>query len=127
MDAMDDEMQPLCENNTFELLKLIKGKREFKNIWVYRIKQDECTYQRRYKTCLVVKGFKQQEDVDFGKIFAPALKMQSIRVVLGLAASLDLEVEQMDVKMAFLHDDLHEEIYMEHPDGLRKKGNEDYV
>ena len=101
-------MKSLRENNTFELVKLPKGKRELKNRWVYQIKQDECTSQRRYKVHLVVKGFKQREGVDFGEIFSPIVKMQSIRVVLGLAGSLDLEVDQMDVKTAFLHGDLHE-------------------
>ena len=48
--------------------------------------------------------------------------MSSIRVVLGLAASLDLEVKQMDVKTAFLHGDLDEEIYMEQPEGFEVKG-----
>ena len=75
----------------------------------------------------MVKGFTQRKGVDFSEFFAPVVKMQSIRVVLGLAASLDLEVEQMDVKTAFLHGDLHEEIYMEQPDGFREKGKEDYV
>nr|GFC96683.1 retrovirus-related Pol polyprotein from transposon TNT 1-94 [Tanacetum cinerariifolium] len=53
--------------------------------------------------------------------------MGSIRVVLGLAASLDLEVEQMDVKTAFLHGDLDKEIYIEQPEGFQVKGKEDYV
>nr|GEX85121.1 retrovirus-related Pol polyprotein from transposon TNT 1-94 [Tanacetum cinerariifolium] len=53
--------------------------------------------------------------------------MGSIRVVLGLAASLDLEVEQMDVKTAFLHGDLDKEINMEQPEGYQVKGKEDYV
>ncbi|GJZ78165.1 putative RNA-directed DNA polymerase [Tanacetum coccineum] len=53
--------------------------------------------------------------------------MGSIRVVLGLAASLDLEVEQMDVKTTFLHGDLDKEIYMEQPEGFQVKGKEDYV
>ncbi|GKA42664.1 putative RNA-directed DNA polymerase [Tanacetum coccineum] len=53
--------------------------------------------------------------------------LQSIRVVLGLTASLDLEVEQMDVKTAFLHGDLDKEIYMEQPEGFQVKGKEDYV
>ena len=48
-------------------------------------------------------------------------------MVLGLAASLDLEVEQMDVKTAFLHGDLDEEIYMEQPEGFEVKGKENYV
>ena len=53
--------------------------------------------------------------------------MSSIRVVLGLAASLDLEIQQMDVKTAFLHGDLDKEIYMEQPEGFTVKGKEDYV
>lgn len=59
MDAIKDEIQSLRENNTFELGKLAKGKRALRNIWIYRIKQYECTYQRRYKALLVVKDFKQ--------------------------------------------------------------------
>ena len=50
------------------------------------------------------------------KYFSPVVKMSSIQVVLGLAASLDLEIEQLDVKTAFLHGDLDEEIYMEQPE-----------
>ena len=53
--------------------------------------------------------------------------MTSIRVILGLAARLNLEVEQMYVKTAFLHGDLEEEIYMEQPEGFLVKGKEDYV
>ena len=53
--------------------------------------------------------------------------MTSIRMILGMAASLNLEVEQMDVKTAFLHGELEEEIYMEQPEGFLVKGKEDYV
>ena len=53
--------------------------------------------------------------------------MFSIRVVLGLAVSLDLEIEQLDVKTAFLHSDLDEEIYMEQPEGFSVKGKEEIV
>ncbi|CAL8081539.1 unnamed protein product [Prunus armeniaca] len=53
--------------------------------------------------------------------------MSSIRVVLGLAASLNLEIKQLDVKTAFLHGDLEEEIYMEQPEGFKVKGKEDLV
>ena len=103
------------ENKTFELVKLPKGKRALKNKWVFRIKHEEHSSNPRYKARLVVKGFSQRKGVDFDEIFSPVVKMTSIRTVLGLAASLDLEVEQMDVKTAFLHGDLEEEIYMEQP------------
>ena len=91
------------------------------------MKTEEHTSQPRYKARLVVKGFSQRKGIDFDEIFSPVVKMCSIRVVLGLAASLDLEVEQMDVKTAFLHGDLDKEIYMEQPEGFQVKGKEDYV
>ena len=113
IEAMQDEMKSLHENKTFELVKLPKGKRALKNKWVFRIKYEEHSSNPRYKARLVVKGFSQRKGVDFDEIFSPVVKMTSIRTMLGLAASLDLEVEQMDVKTAFLHGDLEEEIYME--------------
>ena len=51
--------------------------------------------------------------MDFDEIFALVVKMTSIRMVLSIAASMDLEVEQLDVKTTFLHGDLEEEIYMQ--------------
>ena len=53
--------------------------------------------------------------------------MSSIRVVLGLVASLDLELEQLDVKIAFLHGDLKEEIYIDQLEGFKVKGKEHMV
>ncbi|RVW71160.1 Retrovirus-related Pol polyprotein from transposon TNT 1-94 [Vitis vinifera] len=103
VDAMQDEMESLHKNHSFELVKLPKGKRALKNKWVYRVKQEEHTSQPRYKARLVVKGFNQKKGIDFDEIFSPIVKMSSIRVVLGLAASLDLEIQQMDVKTTFLH------------------------
>lgn len=54
-----------------------------------------------------------KEGIDFTEIFSPVVKMSSIRVILGLVATLDLECEQLDVKIAFFHGELEEEIYME--------------
>ena len=91
------------------------------------MKTDENSAQMRYKARLVVKGFGQKKGVDFEDIFSPVVKMSSIRVVLGLAAKLNLEVEQLDVKTAFLHGNLEEEIYMEQPEGFKVPGKEDFV
>ena len=71
-----------------------------------------------------MKVFSQKKGIDFEEIFSPIVKMSSIRVVLGLAARLNLEVEQLDVKTAFLHGDLKEEIYMEQPESFKVKGKE---
>ncbi|GJY09561.1 retrovirus-related pol polyprotein from transposon TNT 1-94, partial [Tanacetum coccineum] len=81
-EAMEDEMNSLHENNTFELVKLPKGKRALKNKWVYKLKTEEHTYRPRYKARLVVKCFSQKRGIDFDEIFSPVVKMGSIRVVL---------------------------------------------
>ena len=75
----------------------------------------------------MVKGFNQKQEIDFNEIFFPVVKMSSIWVVLGLVASLDLELEQLDVKTTFLHGDLKEEIYMDQPEGFKLKGKEHMV
>ena len=74
-----------------------------------------------------MKGFGQKKGVDFEEIFSPVVKMASIRVVLSLAANMNMEVEQLDVKTAFLHGDLEEDIYMEQPEGFVVKGKEKLV
>ena len=82
---------------------------------MFKLKRDENEQLTKFKARLVVKGFGQKEGVDFDEIFSPVVKMTSIRVILGMTASMDLEVEQLDVKTTFLHGDLEEEIYMEQP------------
>ncbi|GAA0161559.1 hypothetical protein LIER_17844 [Lithospermum erythrorhizon] len=79
----------------------------------------------RYKVRLVVKGYAQRHRIDYGKIFSPIIKMISIRLVLGLAVSLNMKIEQLDIKTAFLHDNLEENIFMKQPEGFKEKGKED--
>ena len=126
LEAMQEEMSSLQKNRTYELVELPKGKRPLKNKWVFKLKKDGNKLVR-YKARLVVKGFAQKKGIDFDEIFSPVVKMSSIRVVLGLAASLHLEIEQLDVKTAFLHGDLQEEIYMDQPEGFEVKGKEHMV
>lgn len=73
---------------------------------------------------MVVKEFYQQKGIDFNEIFSPLIKIQTICIVLGMAAILDLELEQLDVKTAFLHGDVEEDLYMEKPEGFVKLGHE---
>ena len=67
------------------------------------MKQDANSTFPKCKARLVVKGFRQKKGVDFNETFSPVVKMSSIKTVLSLTATLDLEVEQMDVKTTFLH------------------------
>ncbi len=127
LDAMQDEMKSLHDNHTYDLVKLSKCKKALENRWIYRVKQESNSASLRYKARLVVKGFRQRNGVDFNEIFSLVVKMSSIRTMLSLTATLNLEVEQMDVKKAFLHGDLEEEIYMKQPDGFLVEGKEEYV
>ena len=119
--AMQSEMDSLPKNSTWELVRLPPGKRVLPCKWIYKLKVTSSNNKLRYKERLVAKGFRQQEGVDFDEIFLPIVKMTTLRCVLALAAHMDMDLVQIDVKTAFLHGDLHEEIYMQEPEGLRKR------
>lgn len=70
----------------------------------------------------MVKGFAQKQGVDFDEKFSSIVKICSIQVILGLVASMNLELEPLNVKITFLHGDLDEEIFMEQLKGFKVKG-----
>eukprot|EP00253_Pinus_taeda_P017575 PITA_17575 len=115
---MNEEYHSLLANDTWDLVPLPKGRKLVRCKWVYRTKYGPDGKVDKHKARLVAKGFSQVEGIDYTETFSPVAKMTSIRLVLSLAASLKWEVHQMDVKSAFLHGDLHEEIYMEQPIGF---------
>jgi hypothetical protein len=69
----------------------------------------------RYKAKLLAKGFQQVHGIDYDETFTLVEKMDSIRLALAIAAAKGWEFHHMDVKNAFLHGDLYEDIYMEQP------------
>jgi hypothetical protein len=103
---MNEEYHSLMENNTWDLVPLPKGIKLVICKWVYRNKYVSDGIIERHKARLVAKGFSQVEGIDYNETFSPIAKMNSIRLVLALAASHKWEVHQMDVKSAFLHEDL---------------------
>jgi hypothetical protein len=114
--AMKEELDSLNQNETWSLVEPPTNKRVIGCKWVFKRKADGSNV--RYKARLVAKGYSQVQGVDFNEVFSPVVKHTSIRVLLALVASQNLELEQMDVKTAFLHGDLEEEIYMIQPEGL---------
>ena len=119
-------MDSLYKNGTWELVNKPKDQKLVSCKWIYKIKEGVKPGEGpRYKARLVAKGFTQKAGVDYNEIFSPVVKHVSIRVILSLVASLDLELEQMDVKTAFLHGNLEEKIYMAQPKGYEVKGQED--
>ena len=112
--AMKDEMDSLLGNQTWELTELTVGKKVLHNKWIYRIK-NEYDDSKRYKVRLIVKGFQQKEGIDYTEIFSPVVKISTIKLVLGMVTAENLHLEQLDVKTAFLHGDLEEDLYMIQP------------
>ena len=123
---MKNEMDSSLGNQTWELTELPIGKKALHNKWVYRIK-NEHDNSKRYKARLVVKGFQQKEDIDYTEIFSPVVKMSTIRLVLGMVATKNLYLEQLNVKTAFLHGDLEEDLYMIQPEGFITQRQENLV
>jgi len=111
--AMKDEMMALGKNGTWDLVELPKDRKTVGCKWVFKVKWGVNDTEDKYKARLVAKGFSQKAGIDFHEIFSPVVKIVSIRIVLALVALLDLELQQLDVKTAFLYGDLDEEIYME--------------
>ena len=110
--SMEEEMDSLMHNQTWDLVRLLARKTTLQNKWVYRLKGEDGGKQR-YKAKIVVKGFAQKKGIDFDEIFSHVVKMNSIRTILSLVSVEDLHLEQLDVKTIFLHGDLEEEMYME--------------
>jgi hypothetical protein len=114
---MNEEYRSLMANDTWDLVPLPKGKKLVICKWVYKTKYESYGSVERHKAQLVTKGFSQVERIDYNETFSPVAKMNSIHLVLALAALHKWEVHQMDVKYAFLHGYFQKEIYMEQPPG----------
>ena len=115
--AMKEEMTTLQKNKTWELVSLPEGKKLVGCRWVFTIKQNPDGSIDKRKARLVARGFTQTHGVDYEETFAPVAKINTIRVLLSLAANLDWHLQQYDVKNDFLHGDLKEEVYMSLPPG----------
>ena len=94
-----------------------RGRKVLRGKWVFRLKRGPYNEVLRYKTRWVVRGFEQKEGLDYNETFATVVKPMSYKALFAFAAAQDWEIEQMDVKTAFLYGDLDEEIYIEQPEG----------
>jgi hypothetical protein len=105
---MNEEYHSLLENDTCDLLPLMKGRKFFICKWVYRTKYASNGSVERHKAQSVSKGFSQVEGIYYNETFSLVAKMNLILLVLSLAASHKWEFHQMDFKYSFLHGDLQE-------------------
>jgi hypothetical protein len=119
-ESITKEVDTLLANDTFEVIdksQVPKGRRIIKSKWVFKVKRDSQGNFLSRKTRLVAKGFTQLPGVDYFEIFHPVGKGTTMRLLSAKAACRGMKLYHVDVKGAFLHAPLEEEIYMELPGG----------
>jgi len=127
-DSMMEEMYSIHKNDTWGLSELPKKKKVIGCKWVFIKKQRFFDGDIvRYKTRLIAKGYAQREDIDYNEVFLPIVKHSSIQILLTLEAQYELELDQLDVKTAFLRGDLEEKIYMSQLTGFTTVGKENMI
>jgi transposase InsO family protein len=125
--AMNEEIDAIERNQTWDLVDLPADKTSIGVKWVYKTKLNEKAEVARHKARLVAKGFAQRHGVDYDETFAPVARMDTIRAVLAIAAQNKWPVYQMDVKSAFLNGFLDKEVYVDQPPGYEVKDQEQKV
>jgi Reverse transcriptase (RNA-dependent DNA polymerase) len=125
--AMNEELHALEKNQTWEICELPKNKKIVGCKWVYKIKYHSDGTIERFKARLVAKGYTQTYGIDYHETFAPVAKMNTVRILLSIAVNNGWNLNQMDVKNAFLQGTLEEEVYMTLPPGHKKKNMSNIV
>jgi hypothetical protein len=116
-EAIQSEMKSLDENKTWTICDLPPGCKAIGCKLVFDLKLTKQGEIDRFKARLVALGYSQRYGIDYVEVFAPVANFDTIRLVLAISATLDLEIEQIDIKTAFLNGVLEETIYMKLPDG----------
>ncbi|KAF0693150.1 Aste57867_15847 [Aphanomyces stellatus] len=93
-------------------------RKPLKTTWVFRVKENSDGTIERFKARLVVKGCLQVNGLDYDEVFAPVMRLESLRTLLAIANARDLPVDQMDIDTAFLNGTLGEIIYTKLPEGI---------
>ena len=116
---MKFEVDALERNGTWILVDLSENVKPIGNKWVYKVKYRADGSIKRYKARLVAKGYNQVEGLDFFDTFSPVAKLTTVKTLLAIASAHSWHLHQLDVNNAFLHGDLHEDVYMVIPQGVQ--------
>ncbi|KAD4385635.1 hypothetical protein E3N88_25804 [Mikania micrantha] len=127
IEAMQAEIDSINKNNTWKFTKLPDGHKEIGLKWVFMTKRDANGTIIKHKAHLVAKGYVQEHGRDFDEVFAPVAHIETVHLLLALAAHNGWEVHHLDVKSAFLHGKLKEEVYVSQPEGFVKTHDEGKV
>ncbi|PKU83709.1 Retrovirus-related Pol polyprotein from transposon TNT 1-94 [Dendrobium catenatum] len=116
--AMQEEFEALQKQQTWILVPPPNDKPILGCKWTYKTKTLPDGKLDRYKARLVALGYDQQLGINYTKTFSPVAKMTTIRILLTLAVHRKWSILQLDISNAFLHGDLHEDVYMRQPPGF---------
>ena len=120
--AMDDEIKAIEKNDTWEFVALPKGHKPIGVKWVYKTKKNAKREVKKHKARLVAKGYSQKAGIDYDEVFAPIARLETVRLIISLAAQNRWKIHQMDVKSAFLNGVFEEEVYIQQLPGYKVKG-----
>jgi hypothetical protein len=116
--AMDEELEALHKNQTWKLVPHTSDMHVIGSKWVFRPKLKPDGSLDRLKARVVAKRYHQVDGPDYTKTFSPVIKPVTIRMVITIALVKKWLMRQLDVKNAFLHGLILENIYMEQPLGM---------
>ena len=127
-----DKLKNLAELKVFALvprLEVPSGQRPLKGKLVCKRKRDDNGSITRYKVRYIAKGFVQKYGIDYDKTMAPTARLESLRLILHIATTLNWDIHQFDIKTAFLHGILpdNETMFLEQPPGFEVEGKESWV
>ena len=120
--AMDKEMKLLLDMKVYDLVPLPLGAHAIGSRWVLEYKSGDGKGGPVEKAHFVAKGFTQVPGRDFGRTFAPVARQSSIRVIAAHCAKENWELHSLDIKCAFLHGKIDEDVYIKQPRGYEKFG-----
>ena len=124
---MNTEMESMYSNQVWLLVDPTDGVKPIGCKWVYKRKRGIDGKVETFKARLVAKGYTQKEGFNYEETFLPIAMIKSIKILLSIAAPVDYEIWQTDVKTAFLNGSLDKTIYMVQPEGFIAKGKEKKV
>jgi hypothetical protein len=116
--AMEDEIDSINRNQTWKLVNLPPGRSVISTRWLYKTKIKANGSLEKRKARLVARGNEQQHGLDFEETFALVCKWGTIRTLVAIAVQQGWQLFHLDVRTAFLHGELTEEVYVTQPQGF---------
>ncbi|GJV95885.1 putative ribonuclease H-like domain-containing protein [Tanacetum coccineum] len=118
IEVMQKELHQLKRLDVWEIVDRPYYKNVINLKWLWKNKCDEENTVIRNKSCLMAKGYRQEEGIDFEESFAPVARLEAVRIFIAYVAHKSFPVYQMDVNTTFLNGPLNEEVYVNQPDGF---------